>query len=756
MAEANLLELQEDAIAEVDVDSDVMPDGAEATVSGIEIIDQLDEGNLVDKLEDLELGAQGVAYQVTSLCDEAKMTMGPWLADYKRALDLAKLVPEAEKKTFPFENASIVMMPFILETMLDFHSRTVPELVWAKRVVATRIYGRETEEKTQRADRVSDYMNFQISEEIPYWRPQQDKLLLALPCVGTGYKKTYYDADDKQIQSELLQGDQVIFNMDFCTFEEAPDKFVEEEYTRNEVLTYIRGDQQWKLDEDELPLQRDHPKPFEFIRAWTWLDLDDDGLTEPYEVVLYKETETVVSVYPAYDEDEITTNEDGEIVKVKMLEIFTQYRFLPDPEGGPMGLGWGILLGDLFDAINTNMRQMIDAGTLSNLAGNSGLIDAQMSGGSGRGNRQQSGPIEVRMGELTPVTTGGKPLGQSVVQFPYSGPNTTLFQLLEYLVTQIRNMTNSALNMETNSQEAAMMYLARLQQGLKVPNSIVMRVYDAAKDEFKKIAALNFKHYSNSKYNCVVQLTPPPEPPPQPQQQQPEGQQGNPPGPAVGPPPTPEGQPPQPPVQAAAPAAAPEPEEADMRADFNPDDCDIRLATDPSQGSDIERQQRADLVLQEAKTQPQQILNLREAYMNWLEALNVADIEGLAPPPSNEPDPMQKLMMANMQREAELAQKEMDIREARLNLDQQKETLKAMREGAEYGLKFDKTEADIMRQYAEAFKALWEIGMAGENPVQTVKDIEAALIDRADSAPPPVPLESPRPNPPPTGGQTPL
>jgi hypothetical protein len=209
-------------------------------------------------------------------------------------------------------------------------------------------------------------------------------------------------------------------------------------------------------------------------------------------------------------------------------------------------------------------------------------------------------------------------------------------------------------------------------------------------------------------------------------------------------------------VQAAAPAAAPEPEEADMRADFNPDDCDIRLATDPSQGSDIERQQRADLVLQEAKTQPQQILNLREAYMNWLEALNVADIEGLAPPPSNEPDPMQKLMMANMQREAELAQKEMDIREARLNLDQQKETLKAMREGAEYGLKFDKTEADIMRQYAEAFKALWEIGMAGENPVQTVKDIEAALIDRADSAPPPVPLESPRPNPPPTGGQTPL
>jgi hypothetical protein len=113
------------------------------------------------------------------------------------------------------------------------------------------------------------------------------------------------------------------------------------------------------------------------------------------------------------------------------------------------------------------------------------------------------------------------------------------------------------------------------------------------------------------------------------------------------------------------------------------------------------------------------------------------------------------MMIANMQREAELAQKEMDIREARLNLDQQKETLKAMREGAEYGLKFDQAEADIVAKYAEAFKKLWEIGMLGDNAVQTVQDIEAALIDRVDSAPPPVPLESPRPNPPAAGGRPP-
>ncbi len=728
-------------LEDLPVDVDVLPDDVDPVKSDIEIIEQLDEGNLVDKLDRTTLGAPGIASQVIQLCDTAKKSMTKWKASYDSALKLAKLEAETEKKTFPFEDASIVMMPFILETMLDFHSRTVPELVWAKKVVATKIYGQETEEKTQRADRVSDYMNYQVSEEIPFWRPQQDKLLLALPCVGTGYKKTYFNGDEKQVRSDLLQGDEVIFDMNYCTFEEAPDKFVEEEYTRNEVLTYIRGDSEWDLDEDVLPLQRDHPEPFEFIRAYTWIDLDDDGLTEPYEVVLYVADQTVVSVYPAYDEDDIIVNNDGEIVDVKMSKIFTQYRFLPDPEGGPMGLGWGILLGDLFHAMNTTVRQMIDAGTLSNLASNSGLIDAQMSGGSGRGNRQQSGPIEVRMGELTPITTGGKSLADSVVQFPYSGPNQTLFQLTEFMLTQIRNMTNSALNMDTHQQEAAMMYLARLQQGLKVPNSIVMRVYDAAKDEFKKIAVLNFKHYNNKKYNRVVDMAPPPAPPQQAQQAQPpqpgqpgelppEAGQEQPPAPAPGPPP-----------------------EADMRIDFNPEDCDIRLAIDPSQGSDIERQQRADVVLQEAKTQTQPVLNVRQAYLNWLEALNVPDVEILAPEPSNEPDPMQQLMVANMQREAELAQKEMDIREARLNLDQQKETLKAFREGAEYGLKFDLTEAQIADKYADAFKKLWEMGMAGDDPVRTVQDIERRLIDREASAPPPVPLESPQSNPPIAGGQ---
>ncbi|MGI9251418.1 MAG: hypothetical protein ACR2PR_09485, partial [Pseudohongiellaceae bacterium] len=620
-------------------------------------------------------------------------SMAKWRAKYEKALKLAKLEPEAEKKTFPFEDASQVMLPFILEAMLDFHSRTVPELVWAKDVVKMRAWGKPNPEKDARGDRVTTYMNYQLTDDIPHWRPEQDKMLLALPCVGTSYKQHYFNGDEQMVTSDLKHGDEVVFDHSYRTFEEAPDKFMMEEYTRNEVLTYIRGAEEWDLMEDVLPMRKDHPDPFKFLRAFTWIDLDEDGLLEPYEVVIYLETEQVVAVYPAYDEDGIITNDDGEVVEVNAGMMFTQYRFLPDPEGGPMGMGWGVLLCDMFDAINTHIRQIIDAGTLANLAGSSGLIDSQMTGGSGRGNRQHSGPIEVRMGELTPVTTGGTPLGQSIVQFPYNGPNPTLFQVMQWMVDQVRDMTNSALNMDTNSQEAAAMYLARLQQGLKVPNSIVMRVYDSARMEFKAIGLLNFKHYSDQKYNKVLD----------------------------------------------------EDQEFSMRQDFNPEDCDVRPATDPSLGADIERQQRAAIVLEEAKTQTSQVLNVHKAYVDFLEAFKVPDVDELAPPPSNEPTPMEQAMLMNMQREAELAERDMALKETKQELDRLGVMMETMRKGAEFALQLDKTEAEIAHLYAQTFQKLWEMGMAGDDPIATVQNMETRLIDKTPGAAPPVPLDSPQP-----------
>ena len=643
-----------------------------------ELENWLDEGNLVDKLED---NTQCTA-DTKTLFDEAKASMSEWLKKYKRAINLAKLQAmsgeqEITEKSFPFEGASLAMLPFVTEAMLDFNARSAPELVWSENIVAAKIYGKKTDEKEARSDRISKYENYQLIEEMPNWRDEQDKNLMVLPCVGTAYKKTRYDYDKKEVRSDLYLAEQIIFDMGHNNFYDAPDKFIERKYTRNEVIGFIRGEQEWQLEESELEDKKDS---FDFIEAYTWIDLDDDGLKEPYCQIICTETNKTVALYPYYDEDTINYNDDGEIISIDNAECFTQYRYLPDVEGGPMGMGWGILFGPMFDSINANLRQLIDAGTLSNTASNSGLIAIDTVGGMG--NSLQAGPVEVQLGQMTPINVRGGNLRDSVLQMPFAGPSPVLFQLMEYLVTSARSMTNASVNIESVPGEAAALYMARLKQGLKVPNSITMRVYSAAKKEKQKIALLNYKHHDSEKYNRVLD----------------------------------------------------EEAEFNMEQDFNPKDCDVRMSADPAQGSDIERVQRAEAVLMEAKTQPQQVLNLRAAYVDWLEAMDHSNIEEIAPEPDpNAQDPQQQMMIAQLQMEAELKKKDQELRQSAQKLQEQKLAMQAAKEMAELGLSADEQEAKITKMYAETLKTLVEAGIAsGEQAIEAAQQIEDRFIDKAE------------------------
>lgn len=656
-----------------------MPETEEITRP--DILAYLDEGNIVDKLDASEKpnNKARVCADIIQLYNEAFESMEPWLKKYNRALNLAKLQAmsgdvEITEKSFPFEGASVVMMPYILEAMLDFSSRAVSELVWSDNIVQAKIYGKANEEKDDRAKRVSDYSNYQLTELIPDWRDNQDKGLMILASPGTFYKETYYDSDIQEVCSELCLADEIIFDHGCKTFDSAPDKFQKCQYTRNEVIGFIRGVQQWDIDEDDL---EEDKNDFEFIKACTWIDIDDDGLKEPYIALIWEDKEQIVSLYPYFDEDTVTVNDDGEIIKIEAVERFTQYRFLPDPEGGPMGLGWGILLGPMFDAINTNVRQLIDAGTLANTAANSGLISQGLA--SGRGNAVQSGPIEVQLGELTPVPNHGSGnLRDNIVQFPFAGPNGTLFQLMEYLINSSRSMTNAAVAVEAQPGEAASLYLARLQQGLKVPNSIIMRVYECARREFKKIAALNYKHFDNDKYNKVL-----------------------------------------------------DGEQASMEQDFNPEDCDIRMTADPSQGSDVERVQRSQAIYDMAINQPQQVINYREAQLGVLEAMNTPDIETLAPEPDpNAVDPDRQLLLAQLGMEAELKQRDQQLREDGQKLQQMKMAHDAAKTMGELGLKADEQEAKITELYTKALKNLVDTGIAsGEQAINKMEQIESRFIE---------------------------
>ena len=622
----------------------------------------LDEGNIVSRLEDHKEKTPATIYEdITQSYGDADASMEKWKKKYTAALKLAKMQPTAggediDTKDFPFPGASVAMMPFVMEAMLDFASRAAPDLVWTEQYVSGQVQGMDRDEsKLARAIRVESYLNYQLINTIPGWRRGQDKNVFALPCVGTTYKKTYFDYEGKQVCSDFLMADKVVFNQKYSTFEEAPDKFEPITYTRNEVIGFIRGDQQWDIAEDK-ELEKDKDE-FEFVIAHTWIDLDGDGLKEPYCAICFDDVNRIVCLYPDYDEDTVFFNDKDQIIKIKAVESYTQYMFLPDPEGGPMGLGWGIILGPMYTAINTLVRDNLDAGTLSLTAANSGLIAQSI--GEGRGNRQLSSRVDVKLGTLTPYPMGALngSLRDNVVQFPFAGASPVLMQLTEWMTAAAQKMTVAAYNVEANQGEAASLYLARLQQGLKTPNMIVMRVYECAKQEFKKIAALDYKHYDNVAYNQFLD----------------------------------------------------EPQPWDMEADFDPDECQIELVADPSQGSDVERMAKAQAVYNTAKEQlalpmPQTIINFTEATKRLFKAMQVPDddIEKLVPPPNPEPPLAQKLAIGKQQFEAELLNKEQIRKEKATNADVLHKQMQVQVGQAEVSLKY----AQARKYMAESQAAL--------------------------------------------------
>lgn len=701
MAELAYQEFPQDDV----IDDPVMEPVAPEKVH--KLVKWLDEGNIVSKLNDhKDMTAADVYNDITQTYGDADASMEKWRKKYKAAIKLAKMQPTAggediETKDFPFEGASVAMMPFVFQAMLDFASRAAPDLVWTEKLVSGQVCGMDQDQtKLARAMRCEEFQNYQLINDIPGWRNGQDKNVFALPCVGTTYKKTYFDYEEQQVCSDFRTADKIIFDLSHDTFEDAPDKFEPITYTRNQVIGFIRGDQSWDISEDELDEDKDS---FDFVEAHSWIDMDGDGLKEPYCAILFPEFNKIVCLYPDYDEDTIVFNDKGKVVKIKDKATYTQYIFLPDPEGGPMGLGWGIVLGPTFAAINTLVRDNLDAGTLQLVAANSGLIAQNI--GEGRGNRQLSSRIDLKLGTLTPYPMGGLQgsLRENVVQFPFSGASPVLFQLTEYLADTANRMTTAAYQVEANQGEAASLYLARLQQGLKTPNMIVMRVYECAKKEFQKIALLNYKHYDNEYYNQILD----------------------------------------------------EPEQYSMEADFDPADYDVKLVADPSQGSDVERVGKAQTVYSMAMEQAtgaaagvKPVIDLRTASIGLLKAQGVPeeDIKTLAPMPDpNAPPPKEmQLMLAQQAMEAEMRQKELQLKEEEVAIKKQKlqmeatgqqlEKLRQAREAAkaltELGLKADLDEATITEKYANALKGLVkDAGLTFEQAKREVTNLESQFIN---------------------------
>src|SRR3990167_3891596 len=236
----------------------------------------------------------------------------------------------------------------------------------------------------------------------------------------------------------------------------------------------------------------------EIIEQHRYLDLDDDGYQEPYIVTVLKEDHQVIRIIARYTESDIRFNSSDEVTRIEPIHYFTDYHFLPSPDGKFHSMGFGTLMLHLNETINTILNQLIDSGTLANLRG--GYIDARI--------KLPSGQSLHNPGEWKRVKTVGLiGIKEGIVPIEYREPSTVLYQLLSLLIQTGRDLS-SATDVLSGKQQAsrapASTVATLVEQGLKIFNSIQRRLYRSMKDEFQKIFKLNKIYLDPYEYITIL------------------------------------------------------------------------------------------------------------------------------------------------------------------------------------------------------------------------------------------------------------
>ena len=445
--------------------------------------------NICDELSEEEIGEIGHRVGEEFEIDEA--SRAEWLESYRKWMDLA--LQKIEPKTYPWPGASAVVYPLMTTASVQFAARAYPGIVVNRDVVKGVVVGSdENDDKKQRADRVGGYMSWQLLEEMEEWEGDTDKLLHILPIVGSCFRKTYFDPAIRRNTSRLVTSDRVCVNYRAIGFHRAPRVTEILQFYPNEIEEKVRSGE--FIDQDYVAMNtnmdNDIDAPVEFLEQHRRWDLDGDGYAEPYIVTVLKDTAKVARIVANYDMDSVTfarSQRGGEldtIRTIKEVSYFTPYEFLPNPDGGVYGIGFGHLIYPINAAINTSLNMLLDAGHLANTGG----------GFMGKGISLSSGTLRFAPGEYKQVNIMGSVLKDNIVPLPFQGPNQTLFELLQFLVEagkEVAAIKDVLMGDQPSANMAATTVLALVEQGMVVFSAIYKRVHRSLKSEYRKLYRLN-------------------------------------------------------------------------------------------------------------------------------------------------------------------------------------------------------------------------------------------------------------------------
>jgi hypothetical protein len=530
-------------------------------------------GDLSETLEEDELA--DIASDVIENFEADKDSRGDWESMFERGFDLLGL--KLEPGTEPFEGACTAVHPLLIESAVKFQSKASGELFPTSGPVKARIFGASTPDKELQANRVQNFMNYQLTEQMPEYFDEFERMLFHLPLIGSAFKKLYYDATTKRPHSEFIPIDQFYISY-YATDLANADRYTHVIYRSPvEIARDIRAGVYQEVDlptpssTNIMPFTEkmdtilglspssDNDPQYILLEQHCYLTMGDEEEALPYIVTVEQQSRQVLSIRRNYKQDDVNKEK---------VSHFVHYRFVPG--FGFYGLGLIHFLGNLTMSATAAMRSLIDAGQFANLPG----------GFKAKGVRMVGDNEPIAPGEFKEVEATGVDLSKAIVPLPYKEPSSTLFQMLNFVATAGQKFADSTEQVISDAASYGPVgtTMALLEASSKFFTAIHKRLHKSQKDEFKILARIDYD-YLPEEYPYDV----------------------------------------------------PYEDRSIFRKDFD-GRVDIIPVSDPNIPSNAHRMMMANMALQMAQQSPPGMFNLEALNRTILNAANMPNVEEILPP----------------------------------------------------------------------------------------------------------------------------
>ena len=430
-----------------------------------------------------------------------KSSRKDWEQAYTTGLELLGF--KYEKRTEPFQGASGATHPVLAEAVTQFQAGAYKELLPAEGPVRTQIVGNPDQEKESQAQRVKEYMNYELMEKMNEYEPEFDQMLFHLPLAGSTFKKIYYDDLLGRAVSKFVPADDLVVPYTATSLEDAEAiiqtiKISENDLRKQQVAGFYSDIELQKpqdVTKDEVESKErelegtkktgKQQNIYTLLECHVNLDLEgfedkdqelnDTGIKLPYIVTVDESSRKILSVRRNFELDDEKKNK---------IQYFVHFKFLPGL--GFYGFGLIHMIGGLSRTATAALRQLLDAGTLSNLP----------AGFKQRGIRVRDEAAPLQPGEFRDVDAPGGNLRDAFMTLPYKEPSATLLQLMGVVVSAGQRFAAIAdMQVGDGNQGAAVgTTVALLERGSRVMSAIHKRLYSAMKQEFRLLSKV-FKTY---------------------------------------------------------------------------------------------------------------------------------------------------------------------------------------------------------------------------------------------------------------------